>query len=183
MKKMVGFWVTGALVAMLAGGCASKNVVKKDEAIAPPATRQTNQPIEKTVNNTPETAKMDMSKSGPQTQTQLKSALDKIYFDFDSFVLSEQARKTLTDNAVYLQNNTAANLRIEGNCDERGSAEYNIALGEKRSKAAMKYLITLGIPEVRLTTISYGKEKPADPGHDKAAWSKNRRDDFTILSK
>ncbi len=108
----------------------------------------------------------------------MTSALEKIYFDFDSSALSDQARKTLTGNADYLRKNAVAKLRIEGNCDERGSAEYNIALGEKRAEAAKKYLVTMGIPADRLATISYGKEKPADPGHDESAWAKNRRDDL-----
>jgi peptidoglycan-associated lipoprotein len=109
--------------------------------------------------------------------------LARIYFDFDSFTLSDNARKTLTENAGYLRKSAAAKLRIEGNCDERGSAEYNIALGQKRAEAAKKYLVTMGIPADRLTTISYGKEKPLDQGHDDAAWAKNRRDDFTVLAK
>ena len=113
----------------------------------------------------------------------MTSALEKIYFDFDSDALSDQARKTLTSDADYLRKNAVAKLRIEGNCDERGSAEYNIALGEKRAKAAEKYLVTMGIPADRLAIISYGKEKPADPGHDESAWAKNRRDEFAVLSK
>jgi peptidoglycan-associated lipoprotein len=82
-----------------------------------------------------------------------------------------------------IKKDSAAKVRIEGNCDERGSDEYNLALGEKRAKAAMEYLVTLGIPAERLSVISYGKEKPADPGHDEAAWAKNRRDEFVVLSK
>jgi peptidoglycan-associated lipoprotein len=72
-------------------------------------------------------------------------------------------------------------VQIQGNCDERGSDEYNLALGERRAKVAMDYLATLGVPAERLSIISYGKEKPVDPGHDEAAWAKNRRDDFAII--
>lgn len=194
MKKMVGFLLVGAMGVLVVGGCASENVVKKDEAIAPSATAQVKQSEVKAaksipaapmtpIKQAPEAAKKETAKPAPHVKEQLKSALDKIYFDFDSYTLSEEARKTLTSNADYLQKNNSANLRIEGNCDERGSAEYNIALGEKRAKAAMKYLATMGIPESRLAAISYGKEKPVEPGHDEAAWAKNRRDDFTILSK
>ena len=74
-------------------------------------------------------------------------------------------------------------IQIEGHCDERGTAEYNLALGERRSNSAKKYLISLGVPEGRISTISYGKEKPLDPGHNEEAWAKNRRDHFIILSK
>lgn len=189
MKKLVGFWLVGALGVLVAGGCANENAVKKDESIAPSATAQAKQTEVKTVQSvpaapmTPVTKAPEAAKPVPQSKEQLKSALDKIYFNFDSYTLSEQARKTLAGNADFLQKNGGAKLRIEGNCDERGSAEYNIALGEKRAKSAMKYLATMGVPETRLATISYGKEQPADSGHDEAAWAKNRRDDFIILSK
>ena len=190
MKWIGGFCVVGALGALVVGGCASSNGVKKDEAIAPPATTQTKQADVKAVKSAPavtksavnpasESFKKTAAKAEPQ---QLTSALERIYFDFDSDALSVQARKTLTSDADYLRKRAVAKLRIEGNCDERGSAEYNIALGEKRAEAAEKYLVTMGIPADRLAIISYGKEKPADQGHDEAAWAKNRRDDFTILS-
>jgi peptidoglycan-associated lipoprotein len=72
-------------------------------------------------------------------------------------------------------------VRVEGHCDERGSDEYNLALGQKRADAAVKYLRALGIAPQRLSSVSFGKEKPAQPGHDEAAWSKNRRDEFSIV--
>jgi peptidoglycan-associated lipoprotein len=191
---MAGFCVVGALGALVVSGCAKEDVVKKDETIAPPATAQAKQTDVKEAKNGPAetsvpakqtpygTGKEAATKTELQSKEQVTSGLEQIYFDFDSSDLSDQARKTLTENAGYLRK-SAAKLRIEGNCDERGSAEYNIALGEKRAEAAMKYLVTMGIPADRLATISYGKEKPADQGHDDAAWEKNRRDDFTILSK
>jgi peptidoglycan-associated lipoprotein len=195
MKRIVGFCVVGALGALVVGGCAKENVVKKDEAIAPSATTQARQEDVNAVQSAPtvtttapvktasKSAQIAVAKAEPQSKEQLASELEKIYFDFDSSALSDQARKTLTENAGYLRKSAAAKLRIEGNCDERGSAEYNIALGEKRAEAAEKYLVTMGIPADRLATVSYGKEKPADPGHDESAWAKNRRDEFTILSK
>ena len=115
--------------------------------------------------------------------SQLQAALQTIYFDFDSYKLSDAARASLVNNAESLKKDAVDKVRIEGNCDERGSDEYNLALGERRAKAAMQYLITMGIPADRLTFISYGKEKPVDPGHDEAAWAKNRRDDFIVVSK
>lgn len=188
MKRIVEFCVVGALGALVISGCAKENVVKKDESIVPSATTQKNTTdvkAAKSVTTPPVKPVQESVKKAPEKAEPkpLTSALEKIYFDFDSYTLSDQARKTLTNNADYLQKNAAAKLRIEGNCDERGSAEYNIALGEKRAKTAMKYLVALGIPADRLATISYGKEKPADPGHDEAAWAKNRRDEFDILSK
>jgi peptidoglycan-associated lipoprotein len=194
MKGIVGLCVVGALGTLIISGCANENVVKKDEAIAPSATTREKQADVKAVKNTPdvsaapvktaqENANRAAAKAEPKEKEQLTSALEKIYFNFDSSDLSEQARKTLANDADYLRKSNAAKLRIEGNCDERGSAEYNIALGEKRAEAAKKYLVTMGIPADRLATVSYGKEKPADPGHDESAWAKNRRDEFSILSK
>ena len=191
MKRMVEICVVGALGALVVSGCAKENVVKKDETIAPPATVQAQQADVKAaksapavtkapVKQAPEIARKEAAKVEPQQST---SALEKIYFDFNSEALSDNARKTLTSDADYLRKRAVAKLRIEGNCDERGSAEYNIALGEKRAEAAEKYLVTMGIPADRLAIISYGKEKPEDQGHDEAAWAKNRRDDFTILTK
>ena len=107
--------------------------------------------------------------------------LATIYFDFDSYILTAPSRATLKNNAEALMKNDSIKVQIQGNCDERGSDEYNLALGEKRAKAAMDYLVTLGVPAERLSIISYGKEKPVDAGHDKAAWAKNRRDDFAII--
>ena len=85
--------------------------------------------------------------------------------------------------ADYLKANSAKAVRVEGNCDERGTEEYNRSLGERRALAVREELIRLGIDPTRVDTISYGKDRPADPGHDEAAWSKNRRDDFIVLTK
>ena len=111
----------------------------------------------------------------------LENELQKIYFNFDSADLSEASRSALSKNAELLAKQPSVKLRIEGNCDERGSDEYNLALGERRAKAARDYLVNLGVQPDRLSVISYGEEKPADPGHDEAAWTKNRRDEFVII--
>ena len=126
----------------------------------------------------------DLNKLEPiSNAAELRITLENIYFDFDSAVLSQEARKKLVMNAEKLNKDGKVKIRIEGNCDERGSDEYNIALGERRAKAALKYLATLGIPEKRLSSISYGKEKPAVERHDEDAWAKNRRDEFVIVSQ
>jgi peptidoglycan-associated lipoprotein len=103
-----------------------------------------------------------------------------IYFDFDASLVRNEAREVLERYARALKQNPHAKVRIEGNCDERGTEEFNLALGETRAQAARKYLITLGVSASRIESVSYGKERPADPGHDEAAWSKNRRDDLSI---
>ena len=108
-------------------------------------------------------------------------SLEDIYFSFDNKSLTDKARATLDRNASWIKNNPSAKIQIEGNCDERGTVEYNLALGEKRANSAKMYLVKMGIVETQLLTISYGKEKPIDPGHNEEAWAKNRRDHFTIL--
>jgi peptidoglycan-associated lipoprotein len=105
---------------------------------------------------------------------------EDIYFEFDQYILSDTAKQNLNKKAQWLKAFPAAKALIEGHCDERGSAEYNLALGQKRADAAMQYLVSLGINANRLSTISYGKEKPIDPGHTEAAWAKNRRAHFVL---
>lgn len=101
-----------------------------------------------------------------------------IYFDFDKSELRADAREGLQSNANYLKGNSSVQVTIEGNTDERGSNEYNLALGKRRADAAYKYLVDLGVDSSRMTTISYGEEHPAVEGHNELAWAKNRRDDF-----
>jgi peptidoglycan-associated lipoprotein len=117
----------------------------------------------------------------------LKEASDKahfesedIYFEFDQYILSDTAKQNLDKKAQWLKNFPTANAVIEGHCDERGSAEYNLALGQKRADAAMQYLVSLGINASRISTVSFGKENPIDPGHTEAAWVKNRRAHFVL---
>ena len=107
------------------------------------------------------------------------SALETVHFNFDDFNLSEEARQILAKNAEWLKKYNVT-IQIEGHCDERGSNEYNLALGEKRAKTARDYLAALGIDATRLTIISYGEEVPVDPGHDDTAWAKNRRAEFIV---
>lgn len=111
--------------------------------------------------------------------TQLKD----IYFAFDRYDLTEESRMTLTENAKVLVAHPNLIIQIEGHCDERGSNEYNLALGERRAVSAKLYLIKLGVKGNRLSTISYGEEMPLDPRHTEEAWAKNRRCHFVILSR
>jgi peptidoglycan-associated lipoprotein len=117
-------------------------------------------------------------------QQQLEDAarnLKTIHFDFDQYVLRQQDRDILYNNAEFLLKKYKGKVKLEGHCDERGSDEYNLALGENRAKAAVNYLLTLGVPAEQLSIISYGKERPVDPGHTEEAWAKNRRVDFVII--
>ncbi len=105
---------------------------------------------------------------------------ENIYFAFDRSDLTDESKSTLREKANWLRANGDYSVNISGNCDERGTAEYNLALGERRAHAAKKFLMGLGISENRLATISYGEERPVDPGRNDEAWAKNRNDQFTL---
>ena len=190
-KGMAGLVTVLFCGALLAGGCAKKEMVKGEEGVVPPVT--TEKPSEtppakpsikeEAVKEQPikeAQAATETGKEQPVT-AQAATELEKVFFDFDSFILTQPSRDTLSKNAKWLLKNGQVKVQIEGHCDERGSDEYNLALGEKRAKSAMNYLVTLGVPATQLSIISYGKEKPADPGHDEAACAKNRRDEFVII--
>ena len=100
---------------------------------------------------------------------------DRINFDFDKYNLSPESRYTLQQQAAWLAANEGVSITIEGHCDERGTREYNLALGERRAQAAADYLMVLGVSKDRVQIVSYGKERPEDPGSNEAAWAKNRR--------
>lgn len=106
-----------------------------------------------------------------------------IYFDFDRSELKPESRANLTKKAAWLKENPDFFVQIEGHCDERGTNEYNIALGERRADAAWKFLNAMGVSGNRMKTVSYGEEKPADPGHNESAWSRNRRDEFKLIRR
>jgi peptidoglycan-associated lipoprotein len=111
------------------------------------------------------------------------SPLKPVFFEYDSSELTEAGMAVLNDNAATLKTNATWTITIEGHCDERGTAEYNLALGERRAVTARAYLMSLGLSADRLRTVSYGKEFPFDPGHDEGAFSKNRRAHFVITAK
>jgi peptidoglycan-associated lipoprotein len=106
--------------------------------------------------------------------------LADIYFEYDRSTLSAEAQSTLEHHAQWLLRYSSAKVIIEGHCDERGTVEYNLALGDQRGRATMEYLLSLGLPRERMTVVSMGKERPVDPGHSDAAWSKNRRAHFQV---
>jgi peptidoglycan-associated lipoprotein len=106
--------------------------------------------------------------------------LDDIRFAYDSANLTDEARSTLEKHALWLQSHRETRVTIEGHCDERGTVEYNLALGEQRARAARDYLVSLGVAPDRLRTVSYGKERPLDPAGTEEAWARNRRDHFQV---
>jgi peptidoglycan-associated lipoprotein len=123
---------------------------------------------------------LDALRQGRSTATPASSPVQDIYFDFDSFDLRADARNTLRANAEWMKNNPSARVEVEGHCDERGTNEYNLALGAKRAQSARDYLVTLGIAANRLSTISFGEEVPLCTVKTEACWQKNRRGRFVI---
>ena len=121
--------------------------------------------------------------SGSLIDLNKNSPLKPAYFDLDSSELNSDAQRALNENAALLKQNANWTVTIEGHCDERGTPEYNLALGERRAVAARAYLVSLGVSADRLRNVSYGKEFPFDPGHDDAAYAKNRRAHFVITAK
>jgi peptidoglycan-associated lipoprotein len=109
--------------------------------------------------------------------------LTTIYFDYDKSDIRSDSRDILAQNAKSLTDHPEAVIRIEGNCDERGTDEYNMALGERRAIAARDYLVNYGIDAQKISTISYGESRPVAMGHDEGAWSQNRRDDFKVITE
>jgi peptidoglycan-associated lipoprotein len=105
---------------------------------------------------------------------------EDIYFEFDKSTLTPAAQDNLLQKAEWLRENPDATVTIEGNCDDRGTSEYNLALGDRRAEAAKAFLVDLGIDPMRMTTISYGEERPVDPRQNEEAWAKNRRDHFVV---
>jgi peptidoglycan-associated lipoprotein len=124
-----------------------------------------------------------ISSSTSLDQLNKNSPLQPVYFEYDSSEISPAGRTVLDENAAILRKNSTWMVTIEGHCDERGTAEYNLALGERRAVAARTYLLSLGIPATRLRTVSYGKEFPFDPGRDERAFSQNRRAHFVITAQ
>ena len=108
---------------------------------------------------------------------------ESIYFDFDKSFIKPEYRAALSEKAGILKDNPNVYIRIEGNCDERGTNEYNIALGERRANSAKSFLVSLGISSYRIEIISYGEERPLFLAHDEDSWARNRRDDFVIITE
>jgi len=115
----------------------------------------------------------------PSAEPRIEEALQTVFFDYDSAVLRDDTRRVLDKDIEWLKANATVRVQVEGHCDERGTEEYNLHLGERRANAVKQYMGKNGIDATRLFVISYGKDRPVDPGHTEAAWSKNRRVQFS----
>jgi peptidoglycan-associated lipoprotein len=117
------------------------------------------------------------------SDSQKAGGLRTVFFPFDSSEISGDSQMVLDSNAQFLKTNQGVKIQVEGHCDERGGVQYNMALGERRAQAIKDYLQAVGVPGHRMSTISFGKEKPLEMGHDDMAWSKNRRGNFVVTEK
>ena len=184
----------GLLAALAAGGCAKKQVVSEGEETPPAVVAPA--PTPRTVRETPiaqprtEPAPRDTAAVEPAPRTPVAdkglsqpttAGLARVHFDFDKYDLTASARKTMSGNADYLHASPGVRVRIEGHCDERGTTEYNLALGERRAKSAFQYLMDLGVDPNRMGVVSYGEEQPLDSRNDEEAWAKNRRAEFVEI--
>lgn len=172
MKAKMGIALVMVCVALLfAAGCAKKKTAAQPQAVViednnPPAA--------------PESSYAPMT-GGEDQGDQMQELARSIHFDFDkSDIRAGVDRDLLQNKAVIMQRNPNVRVTIEGNCDERGTNEYNMALGSRRANSAKEYLKVLGVDAGRIDTVSYGEERPVDPGHNEAAWAKNRRADFVV---
>jgi len=185
MKKYftaAGIVVVMALSLIIFSGCAEKQAVVKDESVqsAPAATTSPAEPAatDDEAARKAREAKEAAAKRSAAAQAALN--IQNIYFDFDKSTIRPDAREILKSKSEIFQQNSKSQIVIEGHCDERGTAEYNMALGERRAQEAKQYLINLGIDASRMQTISYGKEKPLDTRSTEEAWSINRRAQFVL---
>ena len=182
MKKYLIIALAVVLVFSFAVSCK-----KKPKEVPPPPPQVKEQPkiekVEQPVMREPVLSEEELYLQKSLEQINKEKPLANIYFDYDKAMIREDAKPVLETNASWLNKFKTIKILIEGHCDERGTEEYNLALGEKRAKAAMDYLTTLGVSSDRVKIISYGKSQPADPGHNEAAWQKNRRDQFLVIDK
>jgi peptidoglycan-associated lipoprotein len=191
MRKKI--WIVLALTLVIPGFLFTASCAKKQVKEDTMATQQAENEAAMKAREAAEKAKQEeMAKQRAMEEENLKKeammkkeAMDAfmnedIHFDFDASTLTPAAQEILKKKAQWLQNNPEKMSTIEGNCDERGTNAYNLALGDRRAASAKAFLVDLGISASRLTTISYGEERPIDPGHNEEAWAKNRRCHFTI---
>ncbi len=190
-------WGTLALVlvAALAAGCGKKQTLKSGVgAGAAPETSSTAPGVgEPPLTETPitevplmpppppvMTAREAEAARGMAVTEEKPSRFEDVLFDYDKSTLREDGKRTCQEIAAYMKSHPRSSLLIEGHCDERGTAEYNLALGERRATAVKNYLVSLGVPKGALSTVSFGKERPLDPGHNEGAWARNRRAHFIL---
>lgn len=181
-KTIIRLVVMISVLVLFASGCAKKPVV--EEQIEPTQIEVTQQqPTQIQDTQIADSAADAAAAAEAAAQAAVRAAeggLERVYFNFDQYVLTDGAKTALVNNAGLLRAAPSVNIVIEGHCDERGSDEYNLALGQKRAMATKDYLVSLGVAANRMSVISYGEELPLDAARTPEAWAKNRRADFKI---
>jgi peptidoglycan-associated lipoprotein len=200
-KSFKSFAVTLALLAaIVVPACQKKKPVVAPSTSMAPSSTVPDVPLTVTTATAPQTVTEATDFVNPKTDTITSEALPNdigelnrvaqsrgyiadAFFEYNDSSLSSDAQTALTNSATWLKKNGQYNLLIEGHCDERGTEQYNLALGDRRANQAKEYLVTLGVDAARIRTVSYGEERPFDPGHDESAWSKNRRDHLVLVGR
>jgi len=194
MTRTLWKLMTAALLLTVTVSACAKKVTSVERPAPPPAEAATAttpappppppRPVDEPMPVPPEPDSLRASDLPDDLDSLNRSGVLKpVFFDLDSSEVNAASQQVLQENAEVLRRNGRWQITIEGHCDERGTAEYNLALGERRALSARTYLLSLGIPAERVRTVSYGKEFPFDQGHDESAWSKNRRAHFVITAK
>lgn len=207
VKKGVGSSIFILILILILGlvltGCPKKTVLKDEPSVKSEEQRRLEAQREKEAQEAKEReaarireeearkAKEDefqkslVAKKQPGIEGEVleSSLLKDIHFDFDKYDVRPEDADILKQDASFLMKTPNAKIQVEGHCDERGTIEYNLALGQRRANSTKNYLVSLGVSANRISTISYGKEKPLDPGHNEEAWAKNRRAHIILLSK
>jgi len=163
-------------VAAIAAGCASKET--KTEAPVSDRSAGVTQPTPSSSGSSTTPAQQPTIAGNPLRDPSNILSKRSVFFDYDSNVVKDQYKGLVQAHSRYMGDKRDSRIRIEGNCDERGSREYNLALGQRRAESVKKMMTVLGVGDARIETISYGEEKPMAPGHDEQAWSQNRRADI-----
>jgi peptidoglycan-associated lipoprotein len=180
MKKSLAL-----LVILTLAACGTKRppVVATGAGGSSGASSRSTAPPPEAISEGPDVQPVDGGGLGQETlsdQSGEGGPLADIHFDYDQSTLTDEARATLEKHASWIQAHAGLKISVEGHCDDRGTVEYNLALGEQRARAAYDYLVSLGVSRARLNTVSYGKERPIDTGTSDAAWAKNRRAHFAV---
>ena len=171
MKHGLARLIIPVVTLALLPACASSNKATKAQVTPAPAV----QASKAVPADTKKEARAVQTAPARNTSGEAIVTLKDVHFDFDRYAIRPADVEILKREYPWFKANPGTRVRIEGNCDERGTIEYNLALGQKRADATKTFLMTIGVPANVLTTISYGKERPIDPGHDEDAWAKNRR--------
>jgi peptidoglycan-associated lipoprotein len=200
-KALKGFLCGLVLVAVIAApACRHKTTPVKPTAQPDTAASMTVPPVPTTTTVAPqptisapgdfvqtdtqprvESSELSSNIEEANRQAQLRGFIKDAYFGYDEAAIGADAQAALTESANWLRSHSQYNLLVEGHCDERGTEQYNLALGDRRANMVKQFLMTLGVDAARIRTVSYGEERPFDPGHDESAWAKNRRAHLVLV--